>query len=108
MKHVEFRFDKKCLKAFDLIKHSPIFAPIMQPPDWNQLFEIMCDASNFAIGVVLGQRKDKRQHVIYYASITLDTAQLIHAITEKELQQVVFAIDKFRSYLVGDKNYYIH
>ena len=75
----------------------------MQPPYWTQPFEIMCDASNYAVGVVLGKQKDKKLHVIYYASRTLDTYQLNYATTEKELLAVIFAIDKFRSYLVGAK-----
>lgn len=67
----------------------------MQPPDWNQPFEIMCDASEFTVGAVLRQRNDKRLHVIYYASVFLDSAQLNYTTTEKELLVVVFAIDKF-------------
>lgn len=75
----------------------------MQPPDWNQPFKIMCDASDFAVGVVLGQWKDERLHVIYYDSKTLDATQLNYVTTKKELLVVVFAIDKFWSYLVGAK-----
>ena len=63
----------------------------------------MCDASDYAVGVVLGQTKDKKHHTIAYASKTLTGAQLNYATTEKELLAVVFAIDKFRSYLVGTK-----
>jgi len=63
----------------------------------------MCDASDFAVGAVLGQRKDKKLHAIYYASRTLDDAQRNYATTEKELLAVVFAFEKFRSYLVGSK-----
>ena len=55
MKVVEFTFDEKCLEAFNLLKKALIFAPIMQPPNWNQPFEIMCDASNFVVGVILGR-----------------------------------------------------
>jgi hypothetical protein len=68
----------------------------------------MCDASDYAIGAVLGQRKDKKLHAIYYASRTLDPAQMNYATTEKELLVVVFAVDKFRSYLVGSKNNYLY
>jgi hypothetical protein len=75
----------------------------MQPPDWNLPFQIMCDASYFAVGAVLEQRRDKKMHVIYYTSRTLDEAQVNYATTEKKLLAIVYAIDKFRSYLVGSK-----
>ncbi|KAM2411779.1 hypothetical protein ACFXTH_030097 [Malus domestica] len=78
-------------------------APIIIPPDWSLPFELMCDASDYAIGAVLGQRKNKKPHVIYYASRTLNDAQLNYSTTEKELLVVVFALDKFRSYLIGTK-----
>lgn len=55
----------------------------MQTPDWNELFEIMCDASDYVVVAVLGQRKDKKIHVIYYASRTLDEVQMNYATTEK-------------------------
>ena len=103
MKDAEFIFDNDCLQAFETLKAALISAPIMQPPDWRLPFEIMCDASDYAVGAVLGQRKDKKLHAIYYASRTLDSAQMNYATTEKELLAVVFALDKFRSYLVGAK-----
>jgi hypothetical protein len=80
-----------------------ISAPIIQPPDWSFPFEIMCDASDYVIGTVLGQTKDKKHHAIVYASKTLIGAQLNYVTTEKELLVVIFAINKFRSYLVGAK-----
>ena len=103
MKEDEFVFDDKCLNAFETLKEALISTPIMQPLDWNQPFEIMCDASDYAVGAVLGQHKEKKLHAIYYASRTLDPAQMNYATTEKELLAVVFALDKFRSYLVGAK-----
>ena len=63
----------------------------------------MCDASDFTIGVVLGQRIDNKQHVIYYSSWTLSDAQLNYTTTEKEFLAVVFALKKFRPYLLGSK-----
>ncbi|WKA13012.1 hypothetical protein VitviT2T_030349 [Vitis vinifera] len=62
---------------------------------------LMCDASDFAVGAVLGQREDGKPYVIYYASKTLNEAQRNYTTTEKELLVVVFALDKFRAYLVG-------
>ncbi|XP_073041830.1 uncharacterized protein [Primulina eburnea] len=75
----------------------------MIAPDWGSPFEVMCDASDTALGAVLGQKREKCIHVIYYASMTLSAAQLNYATTEKELLAVVFALDKFRSYLIGSK-----
>jgi hypothetical protein len=63
----------------------------------------MCDASDYAVGAVLGQRKEGRVHAVYYASKTLNEAQLNYATTEKELLAVVFAFKKFRSYIVNSK-----
>ena len=75
--------------------------PIMRSPNWNLPFEIMCDASDYDIGDVLGQREDKKAFVIYYANKTLDSAQANYTTTEKEFLAVVFALEKFRSYIVG-------
>ena len=63
----------------------------------------MCDASDYVVGVVLGQRVDKKLNVIHYASKTLDGAQRNYATTEKEFLAVVFACDKFRSYIIDSK-----
>jgi hypothetical protein len=85
------------------LKNALVSAPIIQRPDWSQPFEIMCDASDYAVGAVLGQRKKGRVHAVYYASKTLSGAQLNYATTEKELLAVVFAFEKFRSYIVNSK-----
>ncbi|CAN6685855.1 unnamed protein product [Malus baccata var. baccata] len=100
---VAFEFTKECTESFNQLKELLTTAPIIVPPDWSLPFELMCDASDYALGAVLGQRKDKRPHVIYYASRTLNDAQLNYSTTEKELLAVVFALDKFRSYLIGTK-----
>ena len=71
--------------------------------DWNKDFELMCDASDYEVGAVLGQRHDKVFHAIYYASKVLNEAQLDYATTEKEMLAIVFALEKFRSYLIGSK-----
>ncbi|CAN6583131.1 unnamed protein product [Malus baccata var. baccata] len=102
-KDAPFNFDEACLEAFNKLKSLLTSAPIIAAPDWSLPFELMYDASDYAIGAVLGQRKDKLLHVIYYASRTLNDAQLNYATTEKELLAVVFALEKFRSYLVGAK-----
>ncbi|KAM1972666.1 hypothetical protein ACFX16_019455 [Malus domestica] len=102
-KEVAFEFTKECTASFNQLKELLTTAPIIVRPDWSLPFELMCDASDYALGAVLGQRKDKKPHVIYYASRTLNDAQLNYSTTEKELLAVVFALDKFRSYLIGTK-----
>ncbi|KAM0997088.1 hypothetical protein ACFX2C_007009 [Malus domestica] len=102
-KEVAFEFTKECTASFNHLKELLTTAPIIVPPDWSLPFELMCDASDYALGAVLGQRKDKRPHVIYYASRTLNDAQLNYSTTEKKLLSVVFTLDKFRSYLIGTK-----
>lgn len=64
----------------------------------------MCDASEYAVGAVLGQRKTKMFHDIHYASKVLNEAQINYATTKKkELLSIVYALEKFRSYLIGSK-----
>ncbi|XP_075499738.1 uncharacterized protein LOC142538265 [Primulina tabacum] len=87
-------------EAFQVLKR-----PVIIAPDWGSPFEVMCDASDTALGAVLGQKREKCIHVIYYASMTLSAAQLNYDTTEKELLVVVFALDKFRSYLIGSKEF---
>ena len=77
--------------------------PIIQPPDWTLPFEIMYDASNYTVGAVLGQRNNNQPHVIHYAFKTLNATQCNYSTTEKELLAIVFALDKFCSYLLGSK-----
>ncbi|KAL1290734.1 hypothetical protein AAHE18_20G150300 [Arachis hypogaea] len=85
-----FVFDTECLQAFETLKAKLVTAPVISAPDWTLPFELMCDASDHAISAVLGHRHDKLLHKNYTT-------------TEKELLAVVYAIDKFRSYLVGSK-----
>ena len=70
------------LKAWEKLKNELISAPIISAPDWSKPFEIMCDASDFAIGAILGQRIDNKQHVIYNSSRTLNDVQLNYTTSE--------------------------
>nr|GEU36631.1 reverse transcriptase domain-containing protein [Tanacetum cinerariifolium] len=79
-------------------------APILVVPDWNLPFKIMCDASDFAIGVVFGQRKTKHSQPIHYASNTMTEAQIHYTTTEKEMLSTVYAFEKFQPYLVLSKS----
>ncbi|RDY13885.1 Retrovirus-related Pol polyprotein, partial [Mucuna pruriens] len=83
-KDVEFKFDQPCIEAFQELKNRLISAPFLQAPNWDLPFELMCDASNLALGAVLGQRAGVNQPM-------------------HELLAIVFALDKFRSYLLGSR-----
>ena len=74
-------------------------APITVTSDWNKEFEIMCDASDYAMGAVLGQRIDKIFKAIYYSNKTFNEAQENYSTTEKEMLEMVFACEKFRHYI---------
>ncbi|GJS05515.1 reverse transcriptase domain-containing protein [Tanacetum coccineum] len=73
-KETPFVFSKDCIHAFETLKKKLTEAPILVVPDWNLPFELMCDASDFAIGVVLGQRRSKHFQPIHYASKTMTEA----------------------------------
>ncbi|GJT89936.1 reverse transcriptase domain-containing protein [Tanacetum coccineum] len=102
-KETPFVFSKECIEAFNILKKKLTEAPILVAPDWDLPFEIMCDASDYAVGAVLGQRKTKHFQPIHYASKTMTDAQAHYTTTEKELLAVVYAFEKFRPYLVLSK-----
>ncbi|XP_073017839.1 uncharacterized protein [Primulina eburnea] len=91
------------IEAFEKIKRELVTTPIMIVPDWKEPFELMCDASDYAVGAVLGQRRERMFRAIYYASRTMNAAQQNYTTTEKEMLAVVFAFDKFTPYLIGTK-----
>nr|GEY17814.1 hypothetical protein [Tanacetum cinerariifolium] len=103
-KDTPFFFSKECIEAFQTLKKKLTEAPILVAPDWDLPFELMCDASDFAIGAVLRQRKTKHFQPIHYASKTMTDAQAHYTTTEKELLAVVYAFEKFRPYLVLSKS----
>nr|GEY16550.1 reverse transcriptase domain-containing protein [Tanacetum cinerariifolium] len=86
-----------------LVMPASIEAPILIAPDWDMPFELMCNASDFAIGVVLGKRQEKHFRPIHYASKTMTEAESIYTTTEKEMLAVVYAFEKFQSYLIMNK-----
>ncbi|RDY06454.1 Retrovirus-related Pol polyprotein, partial [Mucuna pruriens] len=102
-KDANFVFDQSYVDAFQELKRRLTFVPILQAPNWALSFELMCDASNFVLGAVLGQRVGKQPHVITYASRTMDATQVNYTTTKKELLAIIFALDMFNSYLLGSK-----
>ncbi|CAM8965665.1 unnamed protein product [Rhodiola kirilowii] len=99
----DFNFNNSCLNAFNNLKTALTSFLIVQPPDWELPFELMYDASDFAVGAVLGQRIDKKLHVVYYTSKVLAGAVVNYTTTEKEMLAIVYAFETFRQYLIGSK-----
>nr|GEY45229.1 reverse transcriptase domain-containing protein [Tanacetum cinerariifolium] len=104
VKNTPFIFSKDCTKAFQMLKKKLTEAPILIAPNWDQPFELMCDTSDFAICAVLGQRHEKHFNLIHYASKTMTDAESNYTTTEKEMLAVVYAFEKFRSYLIMNKS----
>ena len=100
-KDAKFEWDAECQERFEELKAYLTTAPIVRAPDWHLPFEVMCDSSDLSVGAVLGQRIEGKPYVVYYVSKTLNEAQRNYTTTEKELLVVVYALDKFRSYLIG-------
>ncbi|GJX08717.1 reverse transcriptase domain-containing protein, partial [Tanacetum coccineum] len=95
MKDAKFDFSDDCKKVFNILKEKLTTTPIIISPDLNVPFELMCDASDFAVGAVLGQRIDGKFKLIYYANKTLNNAQEHYTTTEKELLAVVLLLQGF-------------
>nr|GEU41012.1 reverse transcriptase domain-containing protein [Tanacetum cinerariifolium] len=103
-KNSPFIFSNECIQAFRTLKEKLTEAPILIAPNWDQPFELMCDASDYAVGAVLGQRVKKHFWPIHYASKTMNQAETNYTTTEKEMLVVVYAFEKFRSYLIMNKS----
>nr|GEY46589.1 reverse transcriptase domain-containing protein [Tanacetum cinerariifolium] len=103
-KDTPFIFSEDCIKAFQMLKQKLTEAPILIALNKDLPFELMCDASDFAIGAVLGQRHEKHFRPIHYASKTMTEAESNYTTTEKEMLAVVYAFEKFRSYLIMNKS----
>ncbi|GJT61162.1 reverse transcriptase domain-containing protein [Tanacetum coccineum] len=101
-KDTPFIFSKECVESFNILKKKLTKAPILVALDWDLPFEIMCDASDYAIGAVLGKRKTKLFQPIYYASKTMTDAHAHYTITEKELLAVILLLQEF-DVIIRDK-----
>nr|GEY58078.1 reverse transcriptase domain-containing protein [Tanacetum cinerariifolium] len=103
-KNSPFIFSNECIQAFRTLKDKLTEALILIAPNWDQPFELMCDPSDYAVGAVLGQRIEKHFRPIHYASKTMNHAEANYTATEKEMLTVVYAFEKFRSYLIMNKS----
>ena len=105
-KEVKFDFDALCLRAFEMLKHNLIEAFILHASEWELPFELMCNASDVAVGAVLRQRKNKVFYSKYHGSKTLDSTQANYKMIEKEMLAEMFAFNKFILYLCHDPQIY--
>ena len=101
MKNAEFNWINSSEEAFKTLKHKVSTAPILRGPDWTLPFHISSDASDTAIGAVLGQEEDHLPYAIYFISKNMSPAELNYTVTEKEFLAVIYAINKFRHYITG-------
>ena len=102
-KDKDFIINKEGKRTSVMLKQALIEAPIIQSLNWDLPFMNMCDALDYAMGAVLGQRLDKKPIAICHASKTLVEAQKNYTTIEKELLAVVYALEKFRTYILGNK-----
>jgi hypothetical protein len=102
-KDVRFKFDENCLIYFNILKQALFKDPVIKRPDWRKPFELLCEANNESVGVALCQRDGDELNIIYHASRTLNNAQINYPLIEKEFFAVVFACEKFRSYITDSK-----
>jgi hypothetical protein len=101
MKNVEFNWTNFCQEAFSTLKHQLSTAPILRGPYWTLPFHISSDASDTAIGAVLGQEEDHLPYAIYFISKNMSPAELNYTVSENEFLVVIYAINKFRHYITG-------
>nr|GEY43784.1 reverse transcriptase domain-containing protein [Tanacetum cinerariifolium] len=103
-KNSPFIFSNECIQAFRTLKEKLTEASILIASNWDQPFELMCNASDYAVGAVLGQRVEKHFRPIHYASKTMNQAKTNYTTTKKEMLVVVYAFEKFCSYLIKNKS----
>jgi hypothetical protein len=101
IKDVDFSWTEQCQTAFETLKDKLYVAPVLRGPNWTLPFHISTDASDTAIGGVLGQKEDQQSYAIYFVSKNLSPTELNYTVTEKEFLEIVHAINKFHHYTIG-------
>src|SRR6185503_8193128 len=101
-KNVPFKWTEECQQAFEMLKQCLIQSPILIMPNDKDLFTVMTDASDFALGAVLAQDRSGTDYVVAYASKKLNPTEVRYHINEKEGMAVMWALHKkYRRYLHG-------
>ncbi|XP_019260728.1 PREDICTED: uncharacterized protein LOC109238706 [Nicotiana attenuata] len=102
-KDAKFHFNDDCKRAFELLMFKLATTPINTAPNWSIPFELMCDASDVAVGAIFGEHINNNFHLVYYARNTINSALVNYTVTEIELLAMLFAIEKFHPNLMGAK-----
>lgn len=93
-----FEFTPDCIKVLKLLREALTVTSIICAPNWSERFELVCDAFDFLISVVLGQHIEKQPHVIYCSNRTFNDAWLNYFTRKKDFHTVIFALEKFYLY----------
>jgi hypothetical protein len=101
MKNDEFKWTNSFQEAFNALKHQLSTTPILRGLDWTLPFHISLDDSDTAIGVVLVQEENHLPYAIYFIRKNMTPIELNYIVTEKEFLAVIYAINKFRNYIIG-------
>ena len=101
VKDVNFIWDDSFQNSLDNVKLKLSDTPILRGPNWTLPFHISTDASDSALGVVLGQKEGQQHYAIYFINKNLTPVELNYTVTDKEFLAVIYAINKFRHYIIG-------
>jgi hypothetical protein len=104
-KETKFKWDDECQISFKILKQKLSTTHVLRGPNWSPPFHIFTDASDTALGAVLGQRENQMPYAIYFVSKNLSPTEVNYMVTEKELLVVVHAINKFRHYIIGYQDF---
>ncbi|KAA3477660.1 Retrovirus-related Pol polyprotein from transposon 17.6 [Gossypium australe] len=104
-KETPFIFNQECIQTFKVIKKKRVSSPIIINLDWSGYFIIMCNPSDYVVGAVLGQKRNRTFFTTHYASKTLNSTQCNYTTTEKEMFAIVFACEKLHPYLMTNRVY---
>jgi len=103
LKHdVKYEWNEECQKILDILKERMVTVPILVFPDWKKIFHVHVDASLIALGIILTQPGEGGiDHPIAFASRNLSSIEKNYTTTEREGLAMVYALQKFRHYLLG-------
>lgn len=98
----KYEWNEECQKSLDILKERMVIAPILVFPNWKKIFHAHVDASSIALGIILAQPGEGGiDHPIAFARRKLSSAERNYNTTEREGLAMVYALHKFKHYLLG-------